>query len=153
VSGFLHKIFQQSPDDDLFYQLTIIEAINSLSGSSSGKLATFVTSFQAFVEKYIDVLGKLGPRIDELFALQKLRNANLDDSTRAKALTSAITHCSISKSMAGSSMKFPMVTHSLDICPRAGDVSSSSSLAHTSTKCCFYGYYRVSSLQCSSQIG
>jgi hypothetical protein len=132
VDIILHKIFQQSPDDDLFYQLTIIEAINSLYCSSSGKLATFVTSFQAFVEKYIDVAGKLGPRIDELFALQMLRNANLDDATRANALTSAITHCSQSKSMAGTSMKFPMVT--LNSCPRTGDVSSSSSLAHTSTQ-------------------
>jgi hypothetical protein len=95
-------------------------------------VATFVTSFQAFVEKYIDVAGKLGPRIDELFALQMLRNANLDDATRANALTYAITHCSQSKSMASTSMNFPMVT--LHSCPRTGDVSSRSSLAHTSTQ-------------------
>jgi hypothetical protein len=29
-----------------------------------------------------DVAGKLGPRIDELFALQMLFNANLDDAAR-----------------------------------------------------------------------
>jgi hypothetical protein len=134
VDIILYKIFQQSPDDDLFYELTIMEAIDSLYCSSSGKLATFVTSFQPFVEKYIDVAGKLGPRIDKLFALQMLRVANLDDATRANALTSAITHCSQSKSMVGTSMKFLMVTYSLNTCPRTGDVSSSSSLAHTSTR-------------------
>jgi hypothetical protein len=97
-------------------------------------LATFVTTFQAFVEKYIDEAGKLGLHIDELFALQMLRNENLDDATRANALTSAITHCSQSNSMAGTTMKFPIVMHSLDTCPRTGDGSSSSSLAHTSTQ-------------------
>jgi hypothetical protein len=55
-------------------------------------------------------------------------------ATSGNELISAITHCSQSKSMAGTSMKFPMVTHTLDICPRTGDVSPSSSLSHTSTK-------------------
>jgi hypothetical protein len=70
VDIILHKLFQQSPDDDLFYQLTIIKAIKSLYCSSPGKLAKFATSCQGFVEKYVDVAGKLGPRINELFALQ-----------------------------------------------------------------------------------
>jgi hypothetical protein len=94
VKAILNTVTNLSPDDDVHAKLEIMDKIHTIYRRENQSVSQFCQLYITWIERYIEVVGKLPPRLKEGFALDLVRMADLEDTVKATVLTNAINHCS-----------------------------------------------------------
>jgi hypothetical protein len=111
VKAILNTVTNLSPDDDVHAQLEIMDKIHTMYRRENQSISQFCQLYITQIKRYIEVAGKLPPRLEEVFALDLVRKADLEDTVKATVLTNAMNHCSGSFSASQRAVVFSTTTN------------------------------------------